>query len=282
MQSIGRIAVLAVLATTLGFAAVANTTIVIKGSTTNLPIAQLAAEEFHGLRPDITVSVQGGGSGTGVAAIIDGTTDIANSSRPMKASEWSNAVSKGVLPYNWHIASDGLAVVVHPTNPVQNLTFEQIRGIYSGAITNWSAVGGPNLQIVVVSRDTASGTFESFKEIVLAGAEVRAARALFQASTAAVEGTVATTPGAIGYIGLGYLNPRVKAVNAAKDAAGPFVAPTLANVINATYPIARPLFMITNGFPTGAVLEFIMFVLSDAGQQIVQETGFVPIRALGK
>ncbi|MFO8034933.1 MAG: phosphate ABC transporter substrate-binding protein [Candidatus Bipolaricaulota bacterium] len=280
MRSGQRVLVLLCLLLTAGGFAAGGERIVIKGSTTNLPIAQLAAEEFIELHPNTSVSVQGGGSGTGIAALIDGTTDIASSSRFMRTSEWRTAVERGVLPYNWHIANDGLAIVVHPTNPVDDLTFADIRAIYTGEITNWSALGGPDLRIVAVSRDTASGTFGSFREMVLEGKEVRAPGALFQPSNAAVEGAVADTQGAIGYIGLGYLNPRVKAVNVAATDSDAYVEPLLDTVVAGTYPLARSLFMITNDFPSGAALDFIMFVLSDRGQRLVEQAGYVPIRAL--
>lgn len=252
--------------------------LVLKGSTTVLPIAQLLAEEYSAQHPEVVISVQGGGSGTGIAALIDGTTDIADASRAMKPEEWKRAVENGVYPYHWYIASDGIAVVVHPTNPIGRITFAELKRIYTGEVRNWRELGGPDRPIVVVSRDTASGTFESFKELVLAGEEVRAPGALFQSSNAAVAETVGTTPGAIGYVGLGYLNPAIKAVLVARDEAGPYVEATSATVIAGTYPISRPLFMITNSFPTGVTLDFILFALSDEGQRIVQEAGYVPIR----
>ena len=222
----------------------------------------------------------GGGSGTGIAALIDGTCHIANASRAMKPAEWERAVARGIYPYHWYIATDGLAIVVHPANPITQLTFDQIRDIYLGKVKNWKELGGLDLPIVVVSRDTASGTFEVFKEEVLRGEEVRTPGALFQPSNAAVVASVAPSPGAIGYIGVGYLNPRVKAVAVARDPAGPFVEPTFQAVVAGTYPITRPLFMITNGFPSGIVREFILFVLSDEGQRLVQEAGYVPIRPI--
>jgi phosphate transport system substrate-binding protein len=252
--------------------------LVLKGSTTVLPIAQLLAEEYYAQHPEVVISVQGGGSGTGIAALIDGTTDIADASRAMKASEWERAVANGVYPYHWYIANDGIAVVVHPANPIERITFAELRAIWAGEVRNWQELGGPDLPIVVVSRDTASGTFESFKELVLEGEEVRAPGALFQSSNAAVAETVGTTPGAIGYVGLGYLNPAIKALAVARDAAGTYIEATFEAVIAGTYPISRPLYMITNGFPTGVTLDFILFALSDEGQRIVQEVGYVPIR----
>lgn len=256
--------------------------LVIKGSTTVLPLAQLIAEEFAASTEGAVISTQGGGSGTGIAALIDGTTHIATSSRAMRPVEWERAVAKGVYPFHWLVANDALSVVVHPTNPVGRITFAQLQAIYTGQIRNWKDLGGRDLPIVVVSRDTASGTFESFKEMALANKEVTAPLALFQPSSAAVVEAVGRTPGAIGYVGLGYLNPTLKALPVARDAGGPFVEPTSETVVGGTYPLARPLFMITNGFPTGLTLRFIMFVLSDRGQRIVAEAGFVPVRKVAK
>jgi len=252
--------------------------LVLKGSTTVLPLAQLAAEAFWELHPEVEVSVRGGGSGTGIAALIDGTCHIANASRAMKPAEWERAVARGIYPFHWYIATDGIAVIVHPTNPVQELTLEELRDIYTGKIRNWKELGGVDLPIVAVSRDTASGTFEVFKKLVLRGEEVRAPGALFQPSNAAVVASVAPSPGAIGYIGVGYLNPQVKTVAIARDPAGPFILPTPEAVVASAYPLTRPLFMITDGFPSGIVLEFILFILSDQGQRLVGEAGFVPIR----
>lgn len=277
MRRMYRIGITLVLLFGLGVMALGQE-LVLKGSTTVLPIAQLLAEEYYAQHPEAVISVQGGGSGTGIAALIDGTTDIADASRAMKASEWERAVANGVYPYHWYIANDGIAVVVHPSNPIERVTFAELRAIWAGEVRNWQGLGGPDLPIVVVSRDTASGTFETFKELVLEGEEVRAPRALFQPSNAAVAETVGTTPGAIGYIGLGYLNPAVKALSVARDAAGPYVEATFEATMAGTYPISRPLFMITNGFPAGITLDFILFALSDVGQRIVQEAGYVPIR----
>ena len=265
----------------LGLMGLAGEELTLKGSTTVLPVAQLAAEAFHGLRPEVKISVAGGGSGVGIAALIDGVCDIALASREMRPGEWESAIAAGVYPYHWYIATDGITVVVHPQNPIDRLTTDQIRAIYTGEIRNWRELGGPDLPIVVVSRDIPSGTFEVFQDKVLGGEEVRAPGALFLASNAAVVGAVALSPGAIGYIGLGYLIGDLKAIAIATDPAGPFVIPSPEAVVAGAYPLTRPLFMITNGFPTGVVKEFISFVLSDEGQRLVAEVGFVPIRPLG-
>jgi phosphate transport system substrate-binding protein len=248
----------------------AGSRLTIKGSTTVLPIAQAAAEEYMGRDPGISISVQGGGSGVGIAALLDRTTDIADSSRKIKEEEVARAKAAGVVPYENIIAMDGIAVVVHPANPVSKLTREQIKAVYTGRISNWSELGGRNLKIVVVSRDTSSGTFESFEELVLNKEKVRA-DALTTASNGAVSQTVAQTPGAIGYVGLGYLTKKEKAV----DVNG--VKCTEANVLSKKYPVSRPLFMYTNGAPKGDAKKFIDFVKGREGQKIVKEEGFVPL-----
>ncbi len=242
----------------------------IKGSTTVLPIAQAAAEEFMGKNPSTAISVQGGGSGVGIASLLDGTTDIADSSRRIKGEEIAKAGKTGVQPSENIVAMDGIAVVVHPTNPVSRLTREQIKAVYTGKISNWSELGGRNLKIVAVSRDTSSGTFESFEELALNKEKVRP-DALTSASNGAVAQTVAQTPGAIGYLGLGYLTRKEKAV----DVDG--VKCTEANVLAKKYPLSRPLFMYTNGAPRGTVKKFLDFVRGREGQALVKEAGFVPL-----
>ena len=248
----------------------AKKAITIKGSTTVLPIAQACAEAFMNRHPDIDISVQGGGSGVGIASIIDGTCEIGDSSRPIKDKERIKAKAKGVQVYENIVAMDGIAVIVHPTNPVQELTREQIKAIYTGKISNWSEAGGKKGKIVVVSRDSASGTFEAFNHLALDGERVRP-DSLLNASNNAVAMTVANTPGAIGYIGLGYLSPKVKSLKV--DG----VEPTKENVVNGSYVLARKLFMYTNGEPKGTVKQFIDFVLSDDGQKLVDKAGFVAV-----
>lgn len=246
-------------------------TITIKGSTTVLPIAQATAEVFMDRQPEVNISVQGGGSGFGIASLIDGSTDIADASRPMKEKEIIKARSKGVYPHEIIVAKDGIAIIVHPSNPVDNLTSDQILDIYSGKISDWSSLGGKNMKIVVVSRDTSSGTYEAFEELALKGERVRP-DALTTASNQQVAMTVANTPGAIGYIGLGYLSSRLKAV---KVNGIPCTADT---VISGKYPLSRPLFMYTNGKPKGIIKDYIGFVLSEEGQRLVREQGYVGIR----
>lgn len=249
----------------------AKKSITIKGSTTVLPIAQACAEAFMNKYLDIDISVQGGGSGVGIASIIDGTCDIGDSSRPIKDKEKAKAQEKGVEVYEKVVALDGIAVIVHPTNPLSGLTKDQIKDIYTGKISKWSEVGGKKGKIVVVSRDSASGTFEAFNELALDKEKVRP-ESLLNASNNAVAMTVSRTPGAIGYIGLGYLSPKVKSLKVNG------VEPTKENVVNGSYVLARKLFMYTKGEPEGIIKQFVDFILSSDGQKLVDKAGFVALK----
>ena len=245
--------------------------IVIKGSTTVLPIAQKTAESFMKQNPDVKISISGGGSGNGIKAIIDGTTDIADSSRFIKGKEVKLALEKGQYPVPFRVAYDCIIPVVHPSNSVGNLTTDQLKEIYKGDIDNWKEVGGPDRKIVIISRDTSSGTYEVWESKVMNKERV-SPRALLQASNGAIVQTVAKNKNAIGYIGIGYLNDSVKPLKV--DG----VEGTEANTLNGTFPVSRPLFMFTNGWPTGDTLNFINFVLSpDKGQKLVKEAGFVSL-----
>lgn len=243
----------------------------IRGSTTVLSIAQKAAERYMQIHPKANISVSGGGSGTGIKALLDGTVDIADASRPMKAKEVKKARERGITPVEHIVAKDGIAVIVHPQNPISALSKNRIKDIYTGKIKNWSDLGGTNKKIVVVSRETSSGTFECFNKIVLKKEKVTPF-SLLQAANASVLQTVSQSKGTIGYVGIGYIDKRVKAIKV--DG----VYPTEATVLDSTYPISRPLFMYTNGKPTGLAARFIDFVLSEKGQEIVKEEGFVSVR----
>jgi len=244
--------------------------ITIKGSTTVLPIAQAAAEEFMDRNPGVVISVQGGGSGVGIAALLDRTTHIAASSRRIKPEEVEKARAKGVNPNEIVVALDGIAVIVHPSNPVNALTKTQIKDIYTGKISNWKDVGGRDSKIVVVSRDTSSGTYEAFETLAIDKEKVRP-DALTTASNQAVAQTVAQTPLAIGYVGHGYLGKKVK------DVTVDGVTCTRQNIQSGRYPLSRKLYMYTPGKPEGDVAKFIDFVLGKDGQKIVVEEGFVDV-----
>jgi len=244
--------------------------LVVQGSTTVLPIAQAAAEVFMQNNPQADISVRGGGSGNGVAALIEGTCDIADSSRPMKDKEILFCQKKGISPVPHIIAMDGIAVIVHSSNPVQGLTIERIKDIYIGKITNWKELGGQDQKIVVVSRDSSSGTFETFESLVLQGKKV-SPDSLSQASNQTVATIISTTKGAIGYVGLGYISSIVKTIEVNE------INPSQETVATGTYPISRPLFMYTNGAPQGTAKDFIQFIWSPEGQKIVEEQGFVPL-----
>jgi len=246
--------------------------ITINGSTTVFPIAQKEAEVYMDKHLNVNISVEGTGSGNGIAALIDGTTDIADSSREIKKEEIDKAKANGLNPYETPIALDALSVVVNPQNPVNALTSEQVKKIYVGEIANWKDVGGPDMPIVVVARDTSSGTYEAFIELALGKGVNITDKAIVQASNQTVKNTVALTRGAIGYIGLGYVDSSVKVVS--YDS----VFPSKESAINRTYKLSRHLYMYTNGQPTSAVKDFIDFVLSVEGQNIVEEVGFIRVK----
>jgi len=245
--------------------------IVIKGSTTVLPIAQKVSEAYMKANPGVTISLSGGGSGNGIRAIIDGTTDIADSSRFIKDKEVKMAVEKGVYPVPFAVAYDCIVPVVHPSNSLTNITLKQLKAIYQGQIKNWKELGGPDRKIVVISRDTSSGTYEVWEKIVMKKERVFP-RALLQASSGAIVQVVAKNKNAVGYIGIGYVNDTVKPLTVNNVKGSP------ETTLDGTFPISRPLYMFTRGWPEGDTLNFINYVLSpDKGQKDVKEAGFVPL-----
>lgn len=244
--------------------------LVIKGSTTVLPIAQAAVDAYMKINKGVQISLSGGGSGDGIKSLIDSSTDIADSSREIKKEEIDLAQSKGVNPVATVIAHDALTPVAHPKNKVKDLTIDQLSQIYQGKITNWKEVGGDDLKIVVISRDSSSGTFESWAEFVMKKAKVTP-RAQMLASSGAVYTAVSRNKNAISYIGIGYIKKGVKALTVGG------IPATQETALSKQYPLSRELYMYTNGEPKGEAAKFIAFVKSAEGQKLVAKEGFVPL-----
>ncbi len=269
-------------ATTASAAALASEqTIQNKGSDTLVNLALAWAEHYMGRNPAVSISVTGGGSGTGIAALINKTTDIANASREMKAEEIAQAKKNGVDPVEFVVARDAIAVVVNPGNPVQGLTLQQLSDIYTGKIRNWREVGGEDRPIVLLSRESNSGTYTYFLETVIRLGKksdlLFSPDTLLMPSSQGISSEVSQNPNAIGYDGLGYVTAEQKTVPVAKDAQGPYVLPSVESVTDNSYPISRALYMYTAGQPTGAIKAYLDFILSAEGQAIVPALGFVPL-----
>ena len=254
-----------------------------KGSDTIVNLALAWAEKYQSDHPDVRISVTGGGSGTGIAALVNGTVDIANASRQIKAEEVDEAKTNGIDPVEHIIARDAIAVIVNPKNPVNELTLQQISDMYSGKISNWSKVGGEDRPIVRLSRETNSGTHVYFLETVLRLGS-KEDKTLFSTDTLLLpssEGIIAEVrqnPNAIGYDGLGYVPKDLKMIAIAKEDGGAYVLPSIATVNDKSYPIARDLYMYTNGEPTGILKAYLDWILSEEAQQIVADLGFVPVK----
>lgn len=249
--------------------------LVLDGSTTVGPIAKAFAEYYMRENPGVNISVSESGSGNGVKSLLNGNCDIANLSRDLKDSERGAMEEKGVVPCKHVAAFDALPVIVHPSNKINGLTIDQVRDIYIGKITNWKDVGGSDRSIVVISRDTSSGTFESFSHLVL-GQDARiTAKAEYAGSNGGVRQRVQMTKGAIGYAGLGFVDRSVKALTING------IEPSAETVVNKTYPLARELYMFTNGEPKeGSLAEkFLTLINTEKGQEIIEEIGFVPLMA---
>jgi phosphate transport system substrate-binding protein len=258
----------------------AKGTLTIKGSDTMVQLTSAWAEAFMKVRPEVEIAVTGGGSGTGFAALLNGTTNLCAASREISEKEKKQAEEKGLKPIEVTVARDGIAVVVHPQNPVSVLTLEQLKKIYTGAYTKWSQVGGPDEAIILLSRESNSGTYMFFQEHVLEKADYAQATRLMPATSAIVQ-AVSTDKTAIGYVGLGYAveakgKVKVIAVKAKEDT--PAVTPSEEAVKAGTYAIARKLYFYANGTPGGAAKDFVEFCLSEAGQKIVRETGYVTVK----
>ena len=252
------------------------------GSDTMVNLALAWAEAYTAEHPEVQLSVTGGGSGTGIASLINGTVNIANASRQIKPEEVREAEANGITPKEFVVARDAIAVVVHPSNPVDHLTISQISQIYQGKITNWREVGGEDRPIVLLSRETNSGTHVYFLENVIREGN-KESKALFSPDTLllpsseVISAEVRRNPNAIGYDGLGYVTADQKVIAVGQDASGPFVYPTVDTVNNKEYPIARDLYMYTSGEPTGLVADYLDWLLMPEAQTIVRELGFVPL-----
>lgn len=254
-----------------------------KGSDTIVNLALAWAERYQNEHADVRISVTGGGSGTGIAALINNTVDIASASRSIKEEEIEAAKANGVNPVEHIIARDAIAVIVNPENPVSELTLQQIADIYSGKINNWMEVGGEDRPIVRLSRETNSGTHVYFLETVLRLGD-KENKTLFSTDTLLLPSSegiileVRQNPNAIGYDGLGYVPHDLKMIAIAKEEGAPYVLPSIPTVNDKSYPIARDLYMYTDGEPTGVVKEYLDWILSDEAQEIVAELGFVPVQ----
>jgi len=243
----------------------------VEGSDTMVNLAQAWAESFQGTNPGVMIAVKGGGSGTGIAALINGTVDFADASRQMKEEEISQAQANGVTPTEIEVAKDGIAVVVNPANGVVDLTLDQLGRIYRGEVTNWKDVGGKDAQIVLLSRDSSSGTYEYFKEEVVGKDKEYAKTAKLLASTQAIIDETKNNPNAIGYVGLGYVTADVKVV--AVDG----VAASAESALDGSYALSRGLYLYSNGEPTGVMKAYVDYILSAEGQKVVTDQGFVPV-----
>ncbi|BBO68439.1 phosphate ABC transporter substrate-binding protein [Desulfosarcina alkanivorans] len=245
--------------------------LVIKGSTTVLPISQIAIEAYMKAHPEVNISLSGGGSSNGIKALIDGSTDIANASRFIKSKEVSLAHGNGIYPVPFAIAYDSIIPVVHPSNNLSAITLAQLKDIYKGKITNFKDIGGPDLKIVICSRDTSSGTYETWEKKVMNKERVTP-RAQVMASNGAIVQAVSKNKHGIGYIGIGYLNDSVRPLTVNG------VTGSKETTLNGTFPISRPLFMFTNGWPKDDTLNFVNYMLHpDKGQKHVEKSGYVPL-----
>jgi phosphate transport system substrate-binding protein len=254
-----------------------------KGSDTMVNLALAWAETYGALQPDVQLAVTGGGSGTGIAALINGTVDMANASRQIKPEERERAEANDVDPVEHVVAGDAIAIIVHPSNPVDRLTIPQLSDIFSGKITNWQQLGGEDRPIVLLSRESNSGTHVFFLENVLRQGR-QDDRTLFSPGTLLMPSSEGITqevrqnPNAIGYDGLGYVTPEEKVVAVAAGEGAPYVLPSVETVKDESYPIARGLYIYTVGEPEGRVKAYLDWIMLEEGQAIVRELGFVPLQ----
>jgi phosphate transport system substrate-binding protein len=253
-------------------------TIVVKGSDTLLVVAQRWAEEFMKTNPRVSISVAGGGSGVGFAALIQKTTDIADASREIKSSEIQQAKANGVNPVEWTVGLDGIAIVVSPGNPISELTVQQLASIYNGTYKNWKEVGGNDAPIITYGRQSTSGTYDFFREHVLQNKNFRADNREL-AGNAEIVSSVQNDPKGIGYVGVAYtkqgVNVRVLKIKVTQSPVA--YEPSVANIKTGAYPIARKLYIYTNGIPTGSLGFYVSFMLGPEGQRILEEVGYISL-----
>ncbi len=254
-----------------------------KGSDTIVNLALYWAEAYQAIHPEIQISVTGGGSGTGISALINNTVDLANASREIKQEEIESAQANGVDPVEFIVARDAIAVIVNPENPINQLTLQEISDIYTGKISNWSELGGEDRPIVRLSRETNSGTHVYFlEEVIRLGnsddKSIFSANTLLLPSSEGIIAEVSANPNAIGYDGLGYITDEVKVLAIAKDADSDYVYPSLDSVNNNLYAVSRNLYIYSNGTPAPYVQEYLDWIMGSEGQKIVADLGFIPIQ----
>lgn len=260
-----------------GSANEAKQTLTVKGSDTMVQLAQSWADEFMKANKNISVTVTGGGSNNGIAALVSKGTDIANASRQMKPEEMEAAKKNQVDAKEFVVAQDALSIIVNPENPISELTLAQLKDIYMGKITNWKELGGSDSKIVANGRESSSGTYTFFMEHVL-NKEPFATGVLASPATNQIVDNVSQDKGGIGYVGLGYVNDKVKAVPIKKDAAAKPVHGEVATVLDGSYCLSRPLYEYTVGEPTGAVKAWLDWINGPEGQKIVEKLGYVPVK----
>ncbi len=253
-----------------------------KGSDTMVNLALAWAEQYQKLHPEVRISVTGGGSGTGIASLINGTVDIANASRQIKPEEIAAIQTNNAEPLEFIVARDAIAIIVNPNNPIDQLTLPQISDIYSGEINNWSEIGGEDRPIVRLSRETNSGTHVYFLEHVLRlgdkeNTTLFSKDTLLLSSSEGISAEIRQNPNAIGYDGLGYVTEEMKVIAVSRTINGPYILPSADSVNNDTYPIARDLYMYTNGEPVGKIRTYLDWIFSPQAQTIVTSLGFVPV-----
>jgi phosphate transport system substrate-binding protein len=253
------------------------------GSDTIVNLALAWAQAYGGEHPDLNISVTGGGSGTGLAALVNGTADLANASRAITPEEIATAKANGITPVQHVVSRDAIAVLVNPNNPVGQLSLPQLSALYTGQLTNWRQLGGQDRPVVLLSRESNSGTHVYFLQNVIRLGQSKnpalfSPDTLLLASSEGISAEVRQNPNAIGYDGLGYVTPDMKTVAVAAADGQPFVLPTIASVNDKSYPIARDLYIYSAGEPTGAIKDYLDWITSPEGQKIVAQLGFVPIK----